>query len=376
MILNLRSLSRSLGFAVWLAGSVGALSTALCFAQTPAVTNPNAPGARELVVGTKIAPPFAMKGEDGNWTGISIELWRHVADQLKWRYRFVETPTVTSLLDGLSVGNFDVSIAAITVTPEREQTLDFTTPYFTAGTGIAVQSDRIATWMPVLRSIASVSFLQATLVLLGLAFVAGWLIWLFERKSNENFGGGLRRGLSSGVWWSTHAMTQRVTGVVSPMTLPGRIVAMIWMVFSVIALAVFTAGITSSLTTKRLHGIVTNVGDLQSVRVGAVAGTATEESLSRMRINYKKLGSPELGLKALRSGSIDAFVYDRPLLAYLVRQGGSSVELTDIALDQQSYAMALRNDSVLRKPLNVALLHALESEWWKDTQFQYLGARR
>jgi hypothetical protein len=53
----------------------------------------------ELVVGTKEAPPFAMKDSEGNWSGISIDLWRQVADRLKLRYHFVDVVTVTSLLE-------------------------------------------------------------------------------------------------------------------------------------------------------------------------------------------------------------------------------------------------------------------------------------
>ena len=52
-----------------------------------------APGdlaGRELIVGTKEAPPFAMKAPDGTWQGISIDLWRRIADEKKWRYRFVD----------------------------------------------------------------------------------------------------------------------------------------------------------------------------------------------------------------------------------------------------------------------------------------------
>ena len=48
-------------------------------------------GARELVVGTKVAAPFAMKEEDSTWRGISIELWRRIANQMHLRYRFEET---------------------------------------------------------------------------------------------------------------------------------------------------------------------------------------------------------------------------------------------------------------------------------------------
>jgi polar amino acid transport system substrate-binding protein len=94
--------------------------------------------AGELVVGTKDAPPFAMKREKGDWKGISIDLWRHVADKLKLQYRIVEAESVASLLDGVRAGNFDVAVAAITVTSAREQQVDFSTPYFHTGTGRAI----------------------------------------------------------------------------------------------------------------------------------------------------------------------------------------------------------------------------------------------
>jgi ABC-type amino acid transport substrate-binding protein len=99
--------------------------------------------SRELVVGTKEAPPFAIKDEQGNWSGISIDLWRQVADRLKLRYRFVDVVSVTSLLENLESGNFDVAVAAITVTPVRQQLVDFSIPYFRTGTGVAVQANRI-----------------------------------------------------------------------------------------------------------------------------------------------------------------------------------------------------------------------------------------
>src|ERR1700678_2090807 len=176
--------------------------------STPgAAAQSEASAAHELVVGTKDAPPFAIKNDEGEWSGVSIDLWRKIADQLKLKYRFVETSSVTSLLDGVQDGSFDLAVAAITITPPREELVDFTVPYFHTGTGVAVQTDHLANWMPVIRSIASFSFAQAAVALLGLAFLAGFLIWLFERKANEGFGGGVAHGLSSGVLWSTHTMT-------------------------------------------------------------------------------------------------------------------------------------------------------------------------
>jgi polar amino acid transport system substrate-binding protein len=58
----------------------------------------------------------------------------------------------------------------------------------------------------------------------------------------------------------------------------------------------------------------------------------------------------------------------------MIRQdGSSSIELADVTFEPQSYAIALPNDGALRKPINVALLEAQESDWWKDILFRYLG---
>jgi polar amino acid transport system substrate-binding protein len=328
---------------------------------------------RELVVGTKAAPPFAIKDANGNWSGISIEIWQHVASSLGLRYRLVEADSVGTLLDRLQAGDFDVAVAAITVTLAREQQVDFTTPYFHTGTGVAVQSDRIASWIPVFRSISSYSFMQAIGALLGLALLVGVLIWLFERRNNEGFDGGVVRGVSSGVFWSANAMTQRVDASIIPITLAGRILAIVWMIVSVVAIAAFTAAITSTLTTKRLHGVVDSVADLSGVRVAIVRGTPTEDALSRMRVKYRTVASPKEGLEALRTGKIDALAYDRPILAWMIREGGLTADLSEVTFEPQDYAIALRSASPLRKDVNVALLEAEQSDWWKDVLFRYLG---
>jgi polar amino acid transport system substrate-binding protein len=203
--------------------------------------------------------------------------------------------------------------------------------------------------------------------------VAGTLIWLFEHHANQGFSGGLARGIGTGVWWSANTMAQRAGGS-DPLTVPGRVVATIWMIALVIAIAVFTAGITSALTTKRLRGAVNTVTDLTSVEVATVGGTATEDALSRMRIKYSAVASPKDGFQALQEGKIDALVYDRPILAWMIRQGGlSGVDLTEVTFQPQNYAIALQNESMLRKRINVALLETEQSDWWKDMLFRYLG---
>ncbi len=317
-----------------------------------------------------------MKAADGSWNGISIELWRRIADQLHLRYRFAEEPNVQGLIDGVASGKYDIAVAALTVTGDRARVVDFTEPFYVTGLGIAVPANGEASWLPIIRTLTSFGFVQAIFALVGFALLVGFLIWLFERRHNDDFSGGVTKGLTSGVWWSTVAMTQRSTGSLGPQTVPGRIVAIVWMVGSIVTIAVFTASITSTLTIRHLQGVVHEVGDLSSVRVGAVAGTSTEDALARLRIAYQEFKTPEIGLKALRAHSIDALIYDKPLLAWIIRHNyASSIELIDTTFDPQEYAFAVPGNSALRKSVDVALLDAINSDWWEQMTFNYVGAR-
>lgn len=333
-----------------------------------------APAKRELVVGVNNAPPFAMKGSDGAWSGLSIELWRQVAKTTNHTFRFVEIGDMPELIEETATGKLDVAVGAITVTVEREKALDFTQSYYSTGTGIAVPVVSVMNWATLRRAMTSFNFIQAVAALIGLTLVAGVLVWLLERRQNEYFGGSITKGISSSVWWSTLAMTQRSSAEKGPQTILGRSVATIWLVVSVITIAVFTAGVTSVLTTSQLQGTIYNASDLASVRVGTVKGTSSEGDLVRRKLKFHPYETLSDGLKALRAGRIDAFVYDKPLLTWAIRQGfASRLKVLDISIEAQNYAFALPPDSLLRKSLSIAILDTIQKETWSEARIRYLG---
>jgi polar amino acid transport system substrate-binding protein len=330
----------------------------------------------DLKVATKVAPPFAVKLEDGTWSGLSVDLWNRVATQLHWHADFVEVESVQEQVNGVAAGVYEAAIAAITVTADRERRVDFTTPYYSTGLGIAVPINAGPTWRPVINALTSFGFLQAVLALIVISLSVGVLIWLFERRHNEDFGGGVAKGLFSSMWWSTIAATQASTGDFGPRTVPGRTLAVVWMMASIIALAVFTAGVTSVLTVKQLEGLVQSENDLKSARVGIVANSSSADYLNAMRVDHRDFADVQHGLDALRAGTIDAFVYDKPLLSWTIRKNyTASLQVLDATFDEQGYAVALLSGSSLREPLNIALLRAIESDWWRQAVFQYLGSR-
>ncbi|MBL0373988.1 transporter substrate-binding domain-containing protein [Rhizobium sp. KVB221] len=331
---------------------------------------------RELVVGTKEAPPFAMKDSDGEWTGISIELWRRIAERLHLKFRFEQEPDVQSLIAATARGRYDLSIAAITITAERERKVDFTQPFYNTGLGIAVSNNSISLWREIGRTMVSFGFLQAAAALIGISLLVGFLIWLFERKHNEDFGGGAATGLGASIWWSAEAMTQASTGYRGPKTLPGRILAIVWMVVSIITIAVFTASVTSALTTRQMRGLVNSADDLPMVRVGAVAGSASIGFLDSERLKHNDFKTLQDGLKALDTGKIDAFVYDKPLLTWMAgQQFARSIQVLDPLFDAQGYGIAMPRGAPFRKSLDVAILEITRDEAWKQTLFRYLGEK-
>jgi ABC-type amino acid transport substrate-binding protein len=267
----------------------------------------------------------------------------------------------------------DGAIAAITVTAEREEVVDFTQPYFATGLGIAVAKPGVLDWWRLLRSLISTGFWVALLGLLGITVLVGVIIWLLERRANEVFRGHPKAGITRGVWWSASTMAQSSTGH-EPATVGGRIVALLWMGASVILIAVFTAGITSQLTTKQLRGTIHGFSDLKSVRVGAVAASATLPYLDTRKVAYSAYASALDGLDAIKGGRIDAFVHDRPVLASLANNKfGSSVEVLETVFDKQNYAIALPNGSPLPPKINLLLVLATRSVWWEELNEKYFG---
>src|SRR5262245_37966789 len=113
--------TRSTSFA-----AVIVLASCAAVAQDAPTVGVGVSTGRELVVGIKEAPPFAIKQRDGSWEGISVDLWRKMAAETGRRFRFVEEETVAGLLEGAERHKFDVAIGALTVTANRERRLDFT----------------------------------------------------------------------------------------------------------------------------------------------------------------------------------------------------------------------------------------------------------
>ncbi|MGA9755011.1 MAG: transporter substrate-binding domain-containing protein, partial [Desulfobaccales bacterium] len=273
-----------------------------------------------MTVGTREAPPFSMKDNDGGWTGISIDLWRQIATELNLTYEFRELDQ-HNLLEGLTNGSLDVVVADLTITPERLEMFDFTYPFYTAGLGIAVPFKEKNVLISIIKQLFSSTVWGILIIISSVLLIVGIVVWLFERKLNpEHFGGNTIQGIGSGFWFSAVTMTTVGYGDKLPKTIGGRIVSLIWMFTAVILVSFFTATITSMLTVKQLETSVRGLEDLKKALVGTMPYTTSESFLINSLISFKTYKSVEEGLKSLINGEIKAFVYDAPELRYRIKQ--------------------------------------------------------
>jgi ABC-type amino acid transport substrate-binding protein len=329
---------------------------------------------RRLRIGTKEAPPFAMKRGDGSrWTGLGIDLWEHVAAELDLEYEFV-AQDLDTLLSEVETGALDAGIAALTITAEREKTMDFSYPYYSTGLGVAVpQQSDLAGWLLVLERFMSLEFLSVITVLALVLLGAGFLVWLFERRQNPDmFGGGLTKGIASGFWWSAVTMTTVGYGDKAPATVGGRVVGLVWMFMSVIILSSFTASIASSLTVGELGTSIRDLSDLRRDEVGAIAASTGAQLLRREGIRSREFDSVDAGLDALAAGEIDAFVHDAPLLRYALGQRyAGQLQVLPQTVGRQDYGIALPQDSELREAMTRVILRYLKSDEWAQLVAKY-----
>ena len=221
--------------------------------------------ADQLIVGIKEAPPFVIKNEDGTYSGISIDLWYRLAEDLDLNFQFEER-NLEGLLQGLQNQSLDAVVAALTITAERAEYIDFTHPFYTTGLGIAAYQKGKKGWQGIINRIFQTQFIRIVASLGFILLIIAVLVWFFERKRNtEQFGGGILKGIGSGFWWSAVTMTTVGYGDKAPKTFPGRLIALIWMFAAIIMVSSLTATIASILTVSQIEASIKDPSDLATL---------------------------------------------------------------------------------------------------------------
>ncbi|KAB1201751.1 Glutamate receptor 3.3 [Morella rubra] len=139
--------------------------------------------------------------------GYCIEVFNAAVELLPYAllYKFIpygdghSNPLKTDLLYMISTGAFDAVVGDITITTNRTKIVDFTQPYIESGLVVVapIQKLNSSAW----------AFLRPFTPMMwgvtGLFFLAvGVVVWILERRTNEEFRGYPRKQLVTIVWFS------------------------------------------------------------------------------------------------------------------------------------------------------------------------------
>jgi ABC-type amino acid transport substrate-binding protein len=98
-------------------------------------------GVDKIVVGLNAEyPPFESVDEDGNIIGFDPDLMAAISAEMGFEVEWVNTRW-DGIFAALASGEFDAVMSAATITAEREETVDFTAPYFVSGIGLAIRQE-------------------------------------------------------------------------------------------------------------------------------------------------------------------------------------------------------------------------------------------
>ena len=337
---------------------------------------PGGPGSSEKPLEILLAPrpPFAFKDELGQWDGLSISLWREIAERLQIEFVLVET-TLEQVVRAVREGTGS-TIIGVAITPERAKSSFLTHAFESSGVGIATR-ERIGLLPSVSASLEWMEVLQLLLLLILLFFIAAVLIWICERRHEvKHFHPRASRGIPDGMWWSVVTFATIGYGDKVPQTIAGRIVAATWILFSVVLVALFTGIIASRITLTAGAYVVTGADDLGHKRVGAVDGTLTSTILRRLGVPFERFESDPDGVDALAQGRLDAFISDYSVLHYYVeplRERGLRVLPHPIARDFIALSFSRSLPSNLLEAIDVAMLQEIATPYWTWVRHRYLG---
>jgi polar amino acid transport system substrate-binding protein len=325
-----------------------------------------------LDIAVRKVEPFAFPTPRG-WSGYSIEMWEEAADALKIPYEYQEKASVTEQLEAVRSGEADAALGAISITAVREEEFDFSIAMYDSGLQILTKPSNGSAWS-MLGKLFSSTVLFLVLGVIALLIIVGHVVWLIERRRNDDFPRKYFPGVWEGTWWAIVTMSTVGYGDTSVKTKAGRLVAMCWMLLGLVLVAQFTAIITSTLTVTRLESDVNNLGDLNGKKVVTVANTTSVQFLEGLGIQALEVDSTEQAFQAVESGKAAAFVYDAPILrSFVLSSGDDSLQVVGPVFQPQGYGMAFPSGSEIITPIDLEFLKQREDGFAADLSSKYLG---
>uniref|UniRef100_A0A8B9HGN0 Glutamate receptor n=1 Tax=Astyanax mexicanus TaxID=7994 RepID=A0A8B9HGN0_ASTMX len=378
---------------------------------------------RTYIVTTILESPYVMLKNNheqlvGNdkYEGYCVELAAEIAKHVGYQYKLKivsdgkygardpETKMWNGMVGELVYGKADVAVAPLTITLVREEVIDFSKPFMSLGISIMIKKptkskpgvfsflDPLAyeIWMCIVFAYIGVS---VVLFLVSRFSPYEWHAEDYEeatqpQQSQEQTN---EFGIFNSLWFSLGAFMQQGCDI-SPRSLSGRIVGGVWWFFTLIIISSYTANLAAFLTVERMVSPIESAEDLAKqteIAYGTLDAGSTKEFFRRSKIavfekmwSYMKSADPSVFVKTTDEGVMRvrkskgkyAYLLESTMNEYIEQRKPCDTMKVGGNLDSKGYGVATPKGSMLRNPVNLAvlklneqgLLDKLKNKWWYD----------
>ncbi|XP_011691570.1 PREDICTED: glutamate receptor ionotropic, kainate 2-like [Wasmannia auropunctata] len=373
---------------------------------------------KTFIVTTLLSAPYCMRKDSsekltGNaqFEGYSIDLIYEISRLLGFNYTFrlvpdgrygsynAQTKEWDGMIKELLEQKADLAIGDLTITYDREQVVDFTTPFMPLG--ISILYRKPIKQPPNLFSFLSPLSLDVWIYMATAYLGVSVLLFILARFSpyeweNPHPCNGQSEVLENeftllnSLWFTIGSLMQQGSDI-APKAVSTRMVAGMWWFFTLIMISSYTANLAAFLTVERMDSPIESAEDLAKqtkIKYGALKGGSTAAFFKDSNFStYQRMwsfmdsakpsvftGSNGEGVDRVITGKGSyAFLMESTSIEYVIER---KCDLTQVGglLDSKGYGIAMPPNSPYRTAISEAILklqeegklHMLKTRWWKE----------
>ncbi len=295
---------------------------------------------------------------EGAPTGPAAAMWEDLSLRLGVVSQYVPRDSIREALESVRQGEVDLFLGPVAMTREREDLFDFTHSVFHSGLRIAIRKTSDDPWLGALSILFTADALRLILLLAVLTVLIGHLLWWCERGVNaKSFPTSWQRGVWEGTWWGISTLIASGCDDKHVDTVPGRILATVWMLVGTVLIALFTGALAATLTAERIGGTIRGPRDIAARVIGTQAsgvGGPAIRSRGGIPLEFRTLDEVFVAVDA---GDAEAVIAENQTLRHAIsRPGRSDYRLVGPVFESLDFGIVLPTGSPLRERINAVIL--------------------
>uniref|UniRef100_H3D220 Glutamate receptor n=1 Tax=Tetraodon nigroviridis TaxID=99883 RepID=H3D220_TETNG len=340
--------------------------------------------------------------------GFCIDILKKIAKYVKFTY---DLYLVTNGKHGKKINNVwngmvgevvykkaVMAVGSLTINEERSEVIDFSVPF--VETGISVMVSRSNGTVSPSAFLEPFSASVWVMMFVMLLLVTAMAVFMFEYISPLGFNRNLAQGkdphgpsftMGKAVWLLWGLVFNNSVPVQNPKGTTSKFIVSVWAFFAVIFLASYTANLAAFMIQEEFVDQVTGLSDNKfqnpyayspPFRFGTVPNGSTERNIRKnypemhqYMVKYHQTGVQD-ALVSLKSGKLDAFIYDAAVLNYMAGRRMRAVSLVTIGkryiFATTGYGIALQKGSFWKRQVDLAILAIIGDGEMEELEAQWL----